>query len=643
MVKSMAFMQKKDRFFLKLLYLFIIILCLMKASFCNTPTPKPSPTPKTTPRPSPTPKTTPMPSPTPKTTPKPKPSATPVPSPQIKEEKLDKVVLKVCVLGKSFNLPTYKKPDTDILYINIEDKTLSEILKQVSGGISFDEKNGCIILKISEEKVKLFLNKPVAVCGQKRIDLNYPPLLLNDKPHIAFKQFAGLIGLTYVYDKETGTYYMDIAVMGMELKEVDGYFILKVETSCPIKYETFFLKEPDRFVIDIPNAILTSDIKQVEEADSGLIRMGQNESKPNKVRIVVPQEMGREVKVLSPQNSADIKISIRPVRSDAPGQNFSTQEITAWDVKKTDDGYRIIISASGPFQYEWHRLSYPDNRLFIDIPQGILSSLENTVKIENFPAFTEIRAAQFQKDPYPIARFVLDFNSSLNCKIFPSLDVPNQLVIEVLNQNLDRKKAISNGYGVTSYPNKGRVVCIDPGHGGSDPGAMNRYLGLSEKNINLDIASRLAKLLSDNGCNVIMTRNTDIDVSYAGSSASEELGERAKIANDMKADIFISIHCNAASNTASNGTSSHWYKNCDLELAKIMQQALVSRLGRENRGVIQDRFYVIRVAKMPSVLVESAFLSNGTEGKLLSDPNFRQNIAEGIFNGINSYFSQLDK
>jgi len=217
-----------------------------------------------------------------------------------------------------------------------------------------------------------------------------------------------------------------------------------------------------------------------------------------------------------------------------------------------------------------------------------------------------------------------------------------------------------------------RRVIIDPGHGGTDPGAISRA-GLKEKNVNLDIALRLAHMLKESGVEVIMTRNSDIFIA---------LSKRSDIANRSGADLFISIHANAnptrglngfevyyvsnrigdyqrASlaarnsalklNSASFGSRSHdlkvtlWdmiYTNNraeSIELGKLLCRAMDSSVDVRIIGVKGANFYVLRNANIPAVLIEVGFLSNTQEERRLRDGFYRQQVAESIFEGIGTY------
>ena len=183
---------------------------------------------------------------------------------------------------------------------------------------------------------------------------------------------------------------------------------------------------------------------------------------------------------------------------------------------------------------------------------------------------------------------------------------------------------------------KAKVIVIDPGHGGSDTGALGPSNAM-EKNVTLAIARDLRKLLSDGGATVIMTRTSDRDVAYNGTSDIDELQARADIANQVNADLFISIHADAFTESVS-GTATYFYPGSDDYLAHLVQSSMVGQLKLYDRGFLPNDYYVLKHTNMPSILTEVAFISNPKEEKLLINRNFDKKAAVGIYNGIKKYF-----
>lgn len=184
----------------------------------------------------------------------------------------------------------------------------------------------------------------------------------------------------------------------------------------------------------------------------------------------------------------------------------------------------------------------------------------------------------------------------------------------------------------------GKVVCIDPGHGGSDPGALGPT-GTMEKDNTLAIALLLKEKLEKNGATVVMTRDSDTNVAFAEATANEELSARVEVANQAEANLFVSIHNDAfTSNTAAGTTTFHYGSKDSVKLANLVQRSLADKLGTKNRGARFASFYVLRYTNMPSILIETAFISNPVEEMLLSSVDGRDNAAESICDGILKYF-----
>ncbi len=176
-----------------------------------------------------------------------------------------------------------------------------------------------------------------------------------------------------------------------------------------------------------------------------------------------------------------------------------------------------------------------------------------------------------------------------------------------------------------------KTIVVDPGHGGTDPGASGN--GLVEKELALDISKRLQTKLLSAGSEVLMTRTTN--------KYYPTLSERVKLANDSQADAFISIHMNAYTPSA-EGTETYWnssYSSAESEaLASSIQKEMLQELGTRDRGVKQANFQVIKYTKIPSVLVEVAFVTNSGDAELLADSTFREKAATAIYQGTLNYF-----
>ena len=173
----------------------------------------------------------------------------------------------------------------------------------------------------------------------------------------------------------------------------------------------------------------------------------------------------------------------------------------------------------------------------------------------------------------------------------------------------------------------GRVICINPGHGGSDPGACG---DLRESDMNLTVALRLGQLLAERGARVVYTRTTDVRV---------PLSDRPVIANNAGADIFISIHHNGSNDPNASGTCAICYPGSDagIRLATLCLNGLYNRLGLRRRGLIQRDDSDVTYTDMPAVITEASFASCPADCALFNNGGAELE-AQGILDGILAYF-----
>ncbi|MBP3400863.1 MAG: N-acetylmuramoyl-L-alanine amidase [Selenomonadales bacterium] len=188
---------------------------------------------------------------------------------------------------------------------------------------------------------------------------------------------------------------------------------------------------------------------------------------------------------------------------------------------------------------------------------------------------------------------------------------------------------------------KGKTIILDAGHGGSDCGAVGPS-GVYEKDITLAVAKELQKQLITEGANVLMTRTTDRDVSHReGASVSVELGDRIVVAEELQADVFVSIHLNSFTSPDIGGVETYYYQG-SLEgerLAYAVQKSLMDQFDLKDRGVKTANFYLLKNSSMPSILTELAFISNPREEQLLISSNAQALFAQAILTGLKQYFS----
>jgi N-acetylmuramoyl-L-alanine amidase len=370
----------------------------------------------------------------------------------------------------------------------------------------------------------------------------------------------------------------------------------------------------------------------------------------------------------------------------------------------SNPGYtRVVLALSGKAEYTANFLPGDERtgvhpRLYVDIAATLAASVPESTDVSD-GLLRRIRAG---RPDSKTVRVVLDLNSFNGYKVLPLAD-PFRIVIDIAGnrqaeisaatpelrsppagtkdsiarilEKVPEDRPLKVNIPPKAAQNGLRRIVVDAGHGGKDPGAIGPS-GIQEKDVTLAVARTLARHLEEGlGCEVILTRNSDVFL---------PLEERTAIANKVGADLFISIHANASTNHSAYGTETYYLnfaKNdkaaavvarengtslkqvSDLELilfdlmanskinessrlAAEIQKSLIDRLSRHysatrDLGVKQGPFYVLLGATMPSVLVETAFISHKREEALLTDQRYHERTAAAITQGVRNYATAL--
>ncbi len=189
------------------------------------------------------------------------------------------------------------------------------------------------------------------------------------------------------------------------------------------------------------------------------------------------------------------------------------------------------------------------------------------------------------------------------------------------------------------------VIVLDAGHGGQDGGAIGIKTLTREKEINLSITLKLARLLESSGATVVLTRKNDDALSGEKFIKMEDMKERARIIEHSEPYIVISIHCNSfPENAKAKGAQTFYYPDSVMgkKLAESIQQSIVKNVDSGNkRSVKEADFYMLRHGNSTNVMVECGFLSSPEEEQLLLDNEYQDKIAYAIFDGTLRYISEM--
>ncbi len=347
--------------------------------------------------------------------------------------------------------------------------------------------------------------------------------------------------------------------------------------------------------------------------------------------------------------------------------------VTDVTIAAKQNGVLIEIFMPSPLKFEiyesegnWLNIDFPGGR----INRGKILSAINTRHVRKINAFQFDSSAQVS---FRLRRNYKKFHHSYKTD-------PGRLQIAIEDARFNPDSAISNLNRI-GPDEKIDVIVIDAGHGGKDYGAIGRHKKTREKDINLEIAKNLAKMIrKDKQFKVIMTRSKDKYVS---------LDDRARIANEAKADLFISIHCNSSPKQSANGFQVFYLapakndaaraaaqlenapflldnaavdKQEEGDLAFILNDMIQTefitesadlaymadiemrkRLKIRPRGVDHAGFFVLNSVYMPSILVEAAFISNKNEEKKLRDKKYRKKVAESIYETVKRFKAKYER
>ncbi|MCX7843697.1 MAG: N-acetylmuramoyl-L-alanine amidase family protein [Clostridia bacterium] len=565
----------------------------------------------------------------------------------------NRTMIPVRFVGEQLNMVVGWYPDKDMVTIDNKKENVKNILKGVSalktGGndqvvISADNYENYNIFKLaSPDRIVVDIPNTI-VSAKKRIEVNGKQL-----ESIRYAQF----------DETTARVVLDMtSAMNYNVEEKPGQLILafdsikepaqdrgdnspgsatpdekdadsaeniaivngKVNIECTSEgsgdrisinldnykgYNVFRLSGPDRIVLDIPGNALTDKKEYKLDYSGSLVKSVRYAQKgSDSLRIVLDVNGQPQYKVVEKKGKLEIYVETPTYRNVFYGNNGDRVYLTLGGVELTEGGeelkklYKEKFSSSG----KQYTITFPAE--IADIGTGVMQindSYLESIEILEDPESKETSIVFNAKDKFffeVITRYDVD-----------------DTAITIL------KPAAKSD----------RLVVIDPGHGGRDPGAM--YGGITEKELNLDIAKRLNQLLKEKNIKTYMTREDD---SFVG------LYERAYIANNLNASLFLSIHNNAIADPNYGGTMTLYFppskESSGLNgkrFAQLIQDSLLARLGTTDRKIIErPKLVVLKATAMPSALAEIGFMTNSRDRENLLKEEFRQNAAEALCQAV---------
>jgi N-acetylmuramoyl-L-alanine amidase len=503
------------------------------------------------------------------------------------------------------------------------------------------------------------------VAGQAR-SLPQAPAMIGGQPYVPAAAVFALLGAWVRFDDVTQALHVAAQITGVSVRRADGSARVVVEANGALRAESRVLSSPDRVVVDLHGAAFRPADQDIAVGAGGVsrVRAAQFQTKPYITRIVFDLQQAVDTRVVAAPDSYDLTIEVRPkggvpaVRAPTPGPNAQaasaptvpsvssappsgfehdsrpreTQEPVAPPALPVptapnvpDDGvprilqvrteqaagrFRVIIEGTLPLEYTIKELPEPD-RLIVDVAGAVFIPVKQEIPIAG-AVVTEVRAAQFQTNPN-VTRVVVVLKRKTAYSVSPegsptvAIEIPETTALA------------------------GHVIAIDAGHGGLDVGAIGPT-GLLEKEVALDVALRVRELLVRSGVRVVMTRETDTTVALA---------DRPRIARQQAASAFVSIHANASTRAAVNGSETYFLSPQSQPLAQMIQEELSRVPGLVSRGTRTANFLVLRESEVPAVLVEVAYISHVDEEAKLRQGVFRQKLADAVVRGIQRYLTNV--
>ena len=380
--------------------------------------------------------------------------------------------------------------------------------------------------------------------------------------------------------------------------------------------KVMYLSNPDRVVFDIPNAVCAKEYRNREYKlnDTDTAKVGQFE--PTKIRVVITTPNPSKYTAVYSNDLQNILIArddkIPNIKLFSNTSNILSAKVTVNKEYRTSTD-KIQLEFSDPIVFAVKR---KQKALELRLYNATAYSISSLAK--------KLRSGSIKN--------ILVDNIG-NEGVLITIPISSETTVDCLENMSATKLVLSVKNPVTVISGKknlaGKFIILDPGHGGSDPGAMRN--SVQEKQMTIDIAKRIERKLKEQGATVFMTRYDDTFVS---------LNDRVVVTNEKKPDLFVSVHINASEKDEINGIETHYWKDDSLDFAKAVHKSIISKIDANNRGVIKSKFYVIRHTNVPAILLELGFISNTKEREEMLSDERQEKSAEAVCEGIINYFGK---
>lgn len=462
--------------------------------------------------------------------------------------------------------------------------------------------------------LQLTVDATTALVDGKRITIPVAPRDVAGLRYLPVRALAPYLGAAVRFQGEIGTLALSPYLTVSGQQRPDGGITVLARSTASVQYTSRTLSDPPRAYIDFKNVALGNAEPEIVINAGGVqrLRLAQFSTQPDVVRVVVDLDNPRTVNATISEAGRQVALAI----GGDPAPEKTTEPV--WGAPQPE-GPRL-------FDLALDAVSAKQSQLTIGAVGSVDVSSEYRAK----------ERALTLTVPGAMSTIPDDHVADITDKHIRSVAVrelqPTGVEITVTFTRdlgyLINRDATGIRLLVGTFSLNDMTIVLDAGHGGHDSGAIGGQ-GTCEKNVNLDIVLRTEKLLRAAGVEVVLSRGDDTFI---------PLPERSGLANRSGVDLFVSVHCNSTpKRNSQQGTQVYYRTPQSIRLAEAMLTEMVEGTRLKNGGVRNGNFHVIRETTMPSVLIETAFINNDREEKLLCSPEFCQKVAQSIVNGLKRY------
>lgn len=493
---------------------------------------------------------------------------------------------------------------------------LRVVSENLGARVVWDEQARRVRVTLGTIEIALMIGQRQAEVNGRTVVLDVPGRIIRGRTLVPLRFVGESLGALVGWDPVTRTVAVSKVseLKGIAFQEANGARHLKLEVAgaaggtkaAPSSGEP----QADRLVIDLPYTVVSEEIPALSIQRGGvrLVRAGTLPGDPPVARVMVDvsEPMTWE---LGAQEGDGLRIDLLPVMV---GVDYLPETGLKLGVK----GVTPLVEQPDPvhlYVYLPQARIAAGSRGLGPYPTGVVSN----ISLEPIPS----PAASAQAS----SRLAVELREPVTFRVETVDGYPLIRLFRIQQRNQQTKEEQRADEALA-----GKVIVLDPGHGGEDPGAIGPG-GSQEKVFTLTTAKRLRTVLEEAGAKVLMTREGDVSVS---------LYDRAGLANNAGADAFISIHLNASLKPSVQGFEVYYHKDsmADFELARDVHDAMQLELDGLGRGMFASDFVVLRETAMASVLVEAAYISNPEEERTAGTESFQTRVARAILRGLANYF-----